>query len=131
MLPAIVGILLFPAHADAKKVHWHTGGATTFGGPGDASSGSTGYRGDDLNSAWKSYAELGNGCALGCLPYGAKLRILIPSTHKRLTLLKRDIGFGGGPIAGFPRVIDLWHAAAAALGVGHVWSGKVLYRRVG
>jgi hypothetical protein len=145
MLPALVGLLVVPATTQAHTqgcntktcdkrighhVRWHAAGATTFGGPGDGSSGHTGYRGADLNVQWRSWAELGNGCALGCLPQGTKLRILIPSTGRKLTLVKNDIGLGGGPIAGLPRLIDLWHAAASALGVGGVWSGRVLYRRV-
>lgn len=114
----------------AKKIHWTAVGATTYGGPGDASSGSTGYRGANLDVLWRSWAELGHFCALGCLPNGTRLRILVPSTGRKQTLTKRDIGTGGGPIAGLPRAIDLYWKAAVALGVGQVWSGKVLYRRI-
>lgn len=46
------------------------------------------------------------------------------------TLVKNDIGAGGGPIAGLQRVVDLWWRAAVLLGVGNAWSGRVLYRRV-
>ncbi len=41
---------------------------------------------------------------------------------------KRDIGFGGGPIDGHPRVIDLWWRLAVALGIPYddgLWSGLV------
>lgn len=145
MLAITGGLLVVPATSRARapgchttacdrraaaKIHWHAAGATTYGGPGDSSSGHTGYRGADLNVLWRSWAELGHFCALGCLPNGTKLRILIPATHRKLTLTKRDVGNGGGPVAGLPRQIDLWFMAAQALGVGGVWSGRVLYRRI-
>ena len=41
---------------------------------------------------------------------------------------KRDIGLGGGPVAGLPRVIDLWWQLAGRLGVPYddgQWSGPV------
>lgn len=112
-------LALTAATADARKVTWHRTGASFYGGPSDASSGCTGYRGDDLCSwKWRSFAELGMGCggsagALGGLPYGARIRVLY--RHRKLTLVKRDCGLGGGSVGGLPRGIDLWHRAAARL----------------
>ena len=45
---------------------------------------------------------------------------------------KRDFGLGGGPVAGLPRVIDLWWQFAAALRIpyeGGRWSGAVRIAR--
>jgi hypothetical protein len=45
---------------------------------------------------------------------------------------KRDFGFGGGPIDGSPRVIDLWWQLAGRLGIpyeGGLWSGRVRLQR--
>jgi len=45
---------------------------------------------------------------------------------------KRDFGFGGGPIDGLPRVIDLWWEFAGALGIPYedgLWSGPVRITR--
>lgn len=146
MVAVIATVLVVPATADshepgcttkacdkrvAKKIHWTAVGATTYGGPHDRGTpGHTGYRGANLDVLWKSWAELANFCALGCLPNGTKIRVLVPSTGKKLTLTKRDVGGGGGPIGGLPRAIDLWWKAAVALDVGPVWSGRVLYRRL-
>jgi hypothetical protein len=91
-------------------------GASMFGGPSDPGTGHIGYRGDDLNSKWDSFAELGMGNALGGLPYGAALNVTGPN-GKTLKLYKRDIGKGGGPVNGKPRAIDLWYKAAQKLGI--------------
>lgn len=121
-------LLAFAGNADAKRIHWHTAGASFFGGPTDSSSGCTGYRGDNLCTPWKwrSFAELRMGSALGGLPYGARIRILYRG--RKLTVVKRDIGLGGGNVGGFPRSIDLWHSAAAYLRVPGL--AVVRWRRV-
>ena len=127
-LLVILGLLGTIERADAKNVTWHRAGASLFGGPGDASSGCTGYRGDNLCSDWKwrSFAELGMGSALGGLPYGAKIRVLYRG--RKLTVVKRDIGLGGGNVGGFPRAIDLWHTAASRLRIPGL--AVVQWRRV-
>ena len=125
----VLGVLI--GSSEARRVHWRATGATTFGGPLDhGTPGHIGYRGDDLNVLWRSWAELGNGCALGCLPRGTAIRVLVPATGRRLTVRKRDIGLGGGSIAGLPRTVDLWWMAARELGLPLAWSGRVLIRRV-
>lgn len=91
-------------------------GASVFGGPGDPGTGHIGYRGDDLNTKWDSFAELNMGTAMGGLPYGAAVDVKGPKGS--LTLYKRDIGAGGGPVSGHPRKIDLWYKAAEKLGIG-------------
>lgn len=91
-------------------------GASYYGGPRDPSSGVTGYRGDNLMQHPDSYAELNMGHALGGLPYMTPLRVTGPN-GKSMTLYKRDIGAGGGPVEGHPRAIDLWYEAAEPLGV--------------
>jgi cell wall-associated NlpC family hydrolase len=106
-------------------------GATEYGGPGDPSSGVLGASGANLLTHPDSYAELGGltfqtATAMGGLPYMTPLRI----TWGRRSAIayKRDFGFGGGPVAGRPRVIDLWWRLATALEIpyeGGRWSGPV------
>ena len=106
-------------------------GATEYGGPGDPSSGSVGASGANLIQHPDSYAELGGytfqtATAMGGLPYMTPLRI----TWGRRSAIayKRDFGFGGAPIDGFPRVIDLWWELAESLGIPYengMWSGPV------
>ena len=82
-----------------------------------------------------SYAELGGytlqtATAMGGLPYMTPLRI----TWGRRSAIayKRDFGFGGAPIDGFPRVIDLWWELAESLGIPYesgMWSGPVRIER--
>lgn len=98
-------------------------GATTFGGPADPGTGSTGYKGDNLNEKPDSYAELNMGTAMGGLPYMTPAKV--SANGRSATLYKRDIGAGGGPIAGLPRKIDLWYQAAEALGLPGAWAGAV------
>jgi hypothetical protein len=108
-----------------------TVGATEYGGPGDPSSGTRGSSGANLLTHPDSYAELGGtsfqtATALGRLPYGTPL--VISSGHRTLVAYKRDIGLGGGPIDGHPRVIDLWWQLARRLGIPYEhgrWSGTV------
>jgi hypothetical protein len=108
-----------------------TVGATEYGGPGDPSSGTTGASGVSLLTHADSYAELGGtsfatATALGALPYGTALEI--SSGRRSMIAYKEDIGLGGGPIDGHPRVIDLWWRLAAALGIPYErgrWSGTV------
>jgi len=110
-------------------------GATEYGGPGDPSSGVVGSSGDNLLEFPDSYAELGGytfqtATAMGGLPYQTPLRITW-GTHSAIAY-KRDIGFGGGPIEGLPRVIDLWWELAGRLGIpyeGGLWSGPVKIER--
>jgi hypothetical protein len=110
-------------------------GATEYGGPGDPSSGTVGSSGVNLVSNPDSYAELGGytfatADDLGGLPYGTPLRI---TWGGRSTIAyKQDIGLGGGPIDGYPRVIDLWWALAGHLGIPYEdgrWSGPVKLER--
>jgi hypothetical protein len=110
-------------------------GATEYGGPGDPSSGVQGARGDNLLQHPDTYAELGGltwqtATAMGGLPYMAPLRITW-SAHSAIAY-KRDFGFGGGPIDGLPRVIDLWWQLAGRLGIPYtngLWSGPVRVER--
>jgi hypothetical protein len=110
-------------------------GATEFGGSGDPSSGIKGALGDNLLEHPDSYAELGGltwqtATAMGGLPYMAPLRVSW-SGHSAIAY-KRDFGLGGGPIAGHPRVIDLWWQFAIRLGIPYAdgsWSGAVRIER--
>ncbi|MHB8657044.1 MAG: hypothetical protein ACYC91_03675 [Solirubrobacteraceae bacterium] len=110
-------------------------GASEYGGPGDPSSGVVGSSGTNLLVHPDSYAELGGlsfqtATAMGGLPYMTPLRV---SWGPRSAIAyKRDIGFGGGPIAGLPRVIDLWWQLAGGLGIPYesgLWSGPVRIER--
>ena len=63
---------------------------------------------------------------MGGLAYMTPLRITW-GDHSAIAY-KRDFGFGGGPIDGLPRVIDLWWQFAEALGIPYehgLWSGPV------
>ena len=110
-------------------------GATEYGGPGDPSSGVIGSSGANLAELQDSYAELGGGTfqtatAMGGLPYLAPLRITWGD--RSAIAYKRDIGFGGGPIDGLPRVLDLWWLLAGRLGIPYergLWSGPVKIER--
>jgi hypothetical protein len=106
-------------------------GATEYGGPGDPGTGTVGASGASLPAHPDSYAELGGttfqtATALGGLPYLTPLRI---SWGRRSVIAyKRDVGLGGGPVDGRPRVIDLWWQLATALGIPYAdgrWSGVV------
>ncbi len=110
-------------------------GATEYGGAGDPSSGSVGASGASLLAHPDSYAELGGytfatATAMGGLPYMTPLRISW-GRHSAIAY-KRDFGFGGGPVDGLPRVIDLWWQLAGALGIPYengLWSGPVRVAR--
>ena len=110
-------------------------GATEYGGPGDPSSGVIGSSGVNLLEQPDSYAELGGdtfqtATAMGGLPYLTPLRITWGS--RSAIAYKRDIGLGGGPIDGLPRVLDLWWELAARLGIPYedgLWSGPVRIER--
>jgi hypothetical protein len=112
-----------------------TVGATEYGGPGDAGSGSFGARGDSLLAHPDTYAELGGmtwqtATAMGGLAYMTPLRVTWEA-HSAVAY-KRDFGFGGGPIDGLPRVIDLWWQFAERLGIPYengLWSGPVRVER--
>jgi hypothetical protein len=112
-----------------------TVGATEYGGPGDPGSGQVGSSGVNLLAEPDSYAELGGytfatADAMGALPYGTPLRI---TWHRHSVIAdKRDVGLGGGPIDGHPRVIDLWWELAGALRIPYEdgrWSGLVRVAR--
>lgn len=108
-----------------------TVGATEYGGPGDPSSGTVGASGVSLIAQPDSFAELGgttfaSAGALGGLPYGTPLEI--SAGGRSVVAYKEDIGLGGGPIAGYPRAIDLWWQLARSLGLPYEdgrWSGTV------
>src|ERR1035441_3838500 len=90
-------------------------GASEYGGPGDPSSGHVGASGADLLTHPDSYAELGGytfatASAMGGLPYMTALRVTWQA-HSAIAY-KRDFGFGGGPVAGLPRGVDLWWGPA-------------------
>jgi hypothetical protein len=106
-------------------------GASEYGGPGDPSSGSVGASGQNLIQHPDSYAELGGytfqtAVAMGGLSYMTPLRVSWGG-HSAIAY-KRDFGFGGGPIDGLPRVVDLWWQFAGRLGIPYqqgLWSGPV------
>lgn len=110
-------------------------GATEYGGPGDPRSGIVGSSGADLLDDPDSYAELGGttfqtATAMGGLPYMTPLRVTWGG-HSAIAY-KRDIGLGGGPIDGLPRVIDLWWEFAGRLRIPYeagLWSGPVQIER--
>ncbi len=110
-------------------------GATEYGGRGDPSSGTVGASGVNLLEHPDSYAELGGysfetATAMGGLPYMTPLRITWG--NRSAIAYKRDFGFGGGPVAGLPRVIDLWWELAGSLGIPYengLWSGPVRIER--
>ena len=113
-----------------------TAGASEYGGPGDPSSGTVGASGQSLVAHPDSFAELGGDTfaaadALGRLPYLTPLRISW-GPHSAIAY-KRDFGFGGGPVEGLPRVIDLWWRFASALSIPYDngrWSGAVRLARL-
>ena len=119
------GIVLGPA-GTAQLV-----GATEYGGPGDPGSAVFGSSGANLLELPDSYAELGGtsfqtATAMGGLPYLTPLRITWGS--RSAIAYKRDVGLGGGPIDGLPRVLDLWWQLAGRLGIPYEdgqWSGPV------
>src|ERR1700748_2687545 len=106
-------------------------GATEYGGPGDPSSGVFASSGANLLDVPDSYAELGGdtfetATAMGGLPYLTPLRITY--SQRSAIAYKRDIGLGGGPVDGLPRVLDLWWELAGRLGIPYedgLWSGPV------
>ena len=121
------GLTGLAGKADARKVSWRTTGASVYGGPGDSTSGCVGFRGDNLCGwKWRSFAELRMGSALGGLPHGAKIRVLYRG--RKMTLVLRDIGLGGGDVGGWPRSVDVWWKAAKRL---HIHGLAVIrYRRI-
>jgi hypothetical protein len=89
--------------------------ASTFGGPSDPGTGSTGYRGDNLYQHPDSFAELNMGTALGNLPYMAPITVTYKG--RSMVLYKRDIGAGGPGLNGTTRAVDVWFQAAQQLGL--------------
>ena len=129
-VPDLSGSAALIGPGSARRV-----GASEYGGPGDPSSGATGASGVNLLAEPASYAELGGttfatATDLGGLAYGTPLRI---SWGRRSAIAyKRDIGLGGGPVDGLPRVIDLWWQLAEGLGIPYergLWSGAVRVER--
>jgi hypothetical protein len=128
--PGVAGSIALGAPGSGLRV-----GATEYGGPGDPSSGTVGASGANLLEHPDSYAELGGytfqtATAMGGLPYMTPLRVTW-ADHSSIAY-KRDFGLGGGPVAGLPRVIDLWWQFAGALGIpyqGGLWSGPVRIER--
>lgn len=122
-------IMLGPAGTGAMV------GATEYGGPGDRTSGSVGASGAGLLAHPDSYAELGGttfqtATAMGGLAYMTPLRITWQG--RSAIAYKRDIGLGGAPVDGRPRVIDLWWQLAGALQIPYergLWSGAVRVAR--
>jgi hypothetical protein len=110
-------------------------GASEYGGPGDPASGTVGASGANLLEHPDSYAELGGysfqtATAMGGLAYMTPLRVTW-ADHSAIAY-KRDFGFGGGPVGGLPRVIDLWWQFAGALRIPYehgLWSGPVRVQR--
>ena len=110
-------------------------GASEYGGPGDPSTGSAGADGESLLEHPDTYAELGGltsqtATDMGGLPYMTPLRITVAG--RSAIAYKRDFGLGGGPVAGLPRVIDLWWELARSLGIPYehgLWSGPVRIER--
>lgn len=110
-------------------------GASEYGGPGDRASGTVGASGVSLIAHPDSYAELGGttfqtATAMGGLAYMTPLRVAWGG-HAAIAY-KRDFGLGGGPVAGLPRVIDLWWRLAGALRIPYEdgrWSGAVTVAR--
>jgi hypothetical protein len=107
-------------------------GATEYGGPADPTSGTVGSLGVSLLQHPDSYAELGGttfqtATAMGGLPYMTPLRVTYG--NRSAIAYKRDIGLGGGPIDGLPRVIDLWWEFAEAIGIPYPWAGPVRIER--
>jgi hypothetical protein len=110
-------------------------GASEYGGPGDPSSGTVGADGENLLEHPDSYAELGGvswqtATDMGGLPYMTPLRITF--ADRSAIAYKRDFGLGGGPVAGLPRVIDLWWELAHGLRIPYehgLWSGPVRIER--
>jgi hypothetical protein len=112
-----------------------TVGATEYGGPGDPSSGTVGASGANLVAHPDTYAELGGttfqtATAMGGLAYMTPLRVTWGG--QSAIAYKRDFGLGGGPVDGFPRVVDLWWQFAGALHIPYergLWSGPVRITR--
>jgi hypothetical protein len=128
--PSVPGAIVLGPGGNGQVV-----GATEYGGPGDPSSGTVGASGVRLLAHPDSYAELGGATfatatAMGGLPYMTPLRITWGT--RTAIAYKRDIGRGGGPIDGRPRVIDLWWQLAVSLGIPYdhgSWSGLVRIAR--
>jgi hypothetical protein len=126
---AATSIMLGPAGTGQRV------GASEYGGTGDPSSGTVGASGINLLLHPDSYAELGgstfqSATAMGGLPYMTPLRVSWGG-HSAVAY-KRDFGLGGGPVAGLPRVIDLWWQLAEALRIPYedgLWSGAVTVAR--
>lgn len=106
-------------------------GASTFGGPGDPGTGSTGYRGTNLNGTY-SYAELSKSAgaldfsALGGLPEGQAALVRNPLTGRQAIAYKNDVGAGGGPVSykgrQLHRSFDAWYELAHDLGASGLFA---------
>lgn len=107
--------------------------ASVFGGPRDPSTGSTGYKGDDLRKHPDSFAELSKNpnsldfSALGNLPYMAPITVTDIATGRSVTLYKRDVGAGGRGVGNHPRAVDIWYQAAQQIGLSGVGLVRVSF----
>ncbi len=108
-----------------------TVGATEYGGPGDPSSGTVGASGVSLLRAagelrrarWHELLHRD-----GARRPALRHPLQISAGRRTVVAYKEDIGLGGGPIGGRPRVIDLWWQLARSLGIPYEdgrWSGTV------
>lgn len=129
-------ILLFIAAtlwaSTAGATTWHQTGASVFGVPCDASE-FTGYRGASFAQNPWTFAELGMGTAMGGLPNHARIRVQDPRSHRQITLVKNDIGLGGGAVGGYRRTLDVLWPALHRLLRGRAncsWTGVLKWRRL-
>lgn len=95
----------------------YTVGASTYGWTAGDDNG-VDRRDRSLFSGSIAVAELGfNGSvggALGNIPYGTKAKVSYKGKQVEVTF--RDVGSGGGPVKGKPRVLDLHYRAAKPIG---------------
>ena len=121
---------MFAQPLELQPDRWYRVGATEYGGPSDPGSGEYAASGVYLPAYPDSFAELSlldsnpantgaftfaDANALGNLPYGTSIRVA--NGVREQVLVKRDIGYGQGPGPTIPYRIDVWHTAAAKLGI--------------
>ncbi|MGC9220107.1 MAG: hypothetical protein ACP5H2_01980 [Solirubrobacteraceae bacterium] len=121
---------MFAQPLELQPDHWYRVGATEYGGPSDPGSGEYAASGVYLPAYPDSFAELSlldsnpantgaftfaDANALGNLPFGTSIRVA--NGVREQVLVKRDVGYGQGPGQTIPYRIDVWHTAAAELGI--------------
>lgn len=121
---------MFAQPLELQPDRWYRVGATEYGGPSDPGSGEYAASGVYLPAYPDSFAELSlldsnpantgaftfaDANALGNLPYGTSIRVA--NGVREQVLVKRDVGYGQGPGQTIPYRIDVWHTAAADLGI--------------